>query len=90
LIDKYARKHPDFSEEICELFPTITAIEPVKSASPGQTGGGPVPGGLSLERLGDFRIIRELGRGGSTQAQREACGPSPQRQTTCQNPQDEG
>jgi hypothetical protein len=63
-IDEYARRHPEFSEEIRELFPTIAAIEQVKSASPGPTGGGPVRGGLSLERLGDFLIIRELGRGG--------------------------
>ena len=63
-IDEYARRHPKLAEEIRELFPTIAAIEQVKSASPGQTGGGPVRGGLSLERLGDFRVIRELGRGG--------------------------
>ena len=63
-IDEYARRHPEFADEIRELFPTIAALEQVKSAGPGQTGGGPVRGGLSLERLGDFRIIRELGRGG--------------------------
>ena len=63
-IDDYAQRHPELAEEIRELFPTIAAIEQVKSASPGQTGGGPVRGGVSLERLGDFHIIRELGRGG--------------------------
>ena len=63
-IDDYAREHPELAHEIRDLFPTIAAIEQVKSASPGQTGGGPVRGSLSLERLGDFRIIRELGRGG--------------------------
>jgi len=63
-VDDYAREHPELADEIRELFPTIAAIEQVKSASPGQNIGGPVRGGLSLERLGDFRIIRELGRGG--------------------------
>lgn len=63
-IDEYARRHPKLAEEIRELFPTIAAIEQAKSASPGQSNGGPVRGGLHLERLGDFRIIRELGRGG--------------------------
>jgi serine/threonine protein kinase len=63
-IDDYAQRHPELAEEIRELFPTIAALEQAKSASPGQTGSGPVRGGVRLERLGDFRIIRELGRGG--------------------------
>ncbi|HNQ22538.1 MAG TPA: serine/threonine-protein kinase [Phycisphaerae bacterium] len=63
-IDDYAQRHPELAEEIRELFPTIAVLEQAKSVSPGQTGGGPVRGGVKLERLGDFRIIRELGRGG--------------------------
>ncbi|MCP5120035.1 MAG: protein kinase, partial [bacterium] len=63
-IDEYARRHPELADEIRELFPTIAAIEQAKSVSPEHGGGGPVRGGLHLERLGDFRIIRELGRGG--------------------------
>ena len=63
-VDEYANKHPELASEIRDLFPTIAAIEQVKSAGSGQPSGGPVRGGLTLERLGDFRIIRELGRGG--------------------------
>ncbi len=63
-IDEYAREHPALAGDIRELFPTIAAIENMKSAATRSSSGGPVSVELQLERLGDFRIIRELGRGG--------------------------
>ncbi len=63
-IDEYARKHPDLAAEIRELFPTIATLENLKGAGTSGSAHGPVAGDLQLERLGDFRIIRELGRGG--------------------------
>ena len=60
----YAEQHPELAGEIRELFPTIAAIEQVKSATSQSSSAGPVRGDVKLERLGDFRIIRELGRGG--------------------------
>lgn len=66
-VDDYLRAHPALSGEIRELFPAIEAMERMKrrrfreSAS---TDGGLRRDGVLLERLGDYRIVRELGRGG--------------------------
>lgn len=63
-IDEYALRFPELADEIRELFPTIMKLEGLKhhlsGSSSGQAGVG-LPG---LTRLGDFRIVRELGRGG--------------------------
>ncbi|GJM26977.1 MAG: hypothetical protein DHS20C16_33920 [Phycisphaerae bacterium] len=63
-IEEYARQHPELAEKIRELFPWIANIEKAKNPESQPPGGGPVRGGLDIEQLGDFRIIRELGRGG--------------------------
>jgi tetratricopeptide (TPR) repeat protein len=63
-VTEYVSRHPDLSDEIRELFPTIAAMERMKTRrwSPGSgeaTLDAPPP-----ERLGDFRILRQIGRGG--------------------------
>ena len=63
-IEQYAERHPEMAEEIRELFPAALAMEGLKDRheqSPGTTAARR-PG--QPERLGDFRIIREIGRGG--------------------------
>jgi serine/threonine protein kinase len=64
-VDAYAAKHPEIAAEIRELFPTIAEMERLKRrraktreglASPEET--------PRIERLGDFRILHEIGRGG--------------------------
>jgi eukaryotic-like serine/threonine-protein kinase len=59
--------NPELAEEIRELFPALIemeqaglAIGPAKSWSRAPT----AFGGVALESLGDYRIIREIGRGG--------------------------
>ena len=64
-IEEYAAKYPDLADEIRELFPTVIELEQLKVHKVFSSGGpaastGPVP----LTQLGDFRIIREIGRGG--------------------------
>lgn len=61
-VSEYRERYPDLSDEIEEFFPAIAALE-------GGKYGEPVPGKVSLgasvpEQLGDFKIIREIGRGG--------------------------
>jgi serine/threonine protein kinase len=63
-IDEYASAHPDRAEEIRELFPTIAAMEKLKSDKESLSGGRASLGPVKIERLGDLRIIREIGRGG--------------------------
>lgn len=60
----FAEQHPEHAEQLLELLPTLLALEDVKrdraSSGTGHTR-------ISLpkfDRLGDFRIERELGRGG--------------------------
>lgn len=63
-IEEYCARHPDLAAEIRDLFPTIAAMEQLKLD---RTPARPVPPARDLrplERLGDFRIIREIGRGG--------------------------
>src|SRR5438128_1505069 len=63
-IDEYAARCPERADEIRDLFPTILAMEHGKpgpeSTRIGRNGPGPDP----IGRLGDCRLIREIGRGG--------------------------
>ncbi len=63
-ISEYAAKHPELAAEIEDLFPAIVALEQLK-AQKAEAGSGRVSlGAPKLERLGDFRILGEIGRGG--------------------------
>lgn len=63
-IDDYALRYPEFASEIRELFPTILEIEHAKTDA--QVGKRTPPSSREPlpARLGDFEIIREIGRGG--------------------------
>ena len=67
-IAEYARQHPDLAQEICDLFPTIAQMEGLKvqieQDQQPNANRGMVAGHVPLSHLGDFRIIREIGRGG--------------------------
>ncbi len=63
-VEEYASAHPDLAEAIRELFPTVSAVERMKARGERSTDGRASLGPVRLERLGDFRIIREIGRGG--------------------------
>ena len=63
-VEDYAAQHPNLAEEIRELFPTIAVTERLKARQERSRGGRVTLGAAQLKRLGDFRIIREIGRGG--------------------------
>ena len=63
-VEEYAAAHPDLAEEIRELFPTIAVTERLKARQAQSSDGRATLGPARLERLGDFRLIREVGRGG--------------------------
>jgi serine/threonine protein kinase/tetratricopeptide (TPR) repeat protein len=63
-VSEYAQKHPQLADQIRELFPTIVAVEHLKAHKEQSGTGRASLGAMKLERLGDFRIIREIGRGG--------------------------
>jgi serine/threonine protein kinase/WD40 repeat protein len=65
-IPEYAARYPALAEEIRELFPALLMVEDLGAESlpatgPHLAGAG---GGLELKQLGDYRILREVGRGG--------------------------
>ncbi len=58
-IEEYINRAPELEDEIRELFPTILALEQMRIAKDQP----PEPLGFP-DQLGDFRLIREIGRGG--------------------------
>ena len=67
-ISEYASRHPEMAEEIREFFPTVLALEDLVSEP---IAGAPLSAlplarepPSTLEQLGEYRILRELGRGG--------------------------
>jgi len=63
-ITEYASRYPDLAADIEEIFPTIAVMEQVKAHKEQGSNARVSLGGVRLERLGDFRILREIGRGG--------------------------
>ncbi|MGA2066329.1 MAG: protein kinase [Thermoguttaceae bacterium] len=63
-VAEYAARHPELAADIEEVFPTIAVMERLKAHK--EQGSSPRAslGGVRLERLGDFRILSEIGRGG--------------------------
>ena len=62
----YKARFPDLAERIDELFPALAELELVGSDAGSSAGvsGRRCRGDVTAERLGDFRILREVGRGG--------------------------
>src|SRR5262245_23729935 len=65
---EYLDRHPDLADEIRDLFPALLMMEDLGDSSGATTGSlaaedGIAPGARP-ERLGDYRILREIGRGG--------------------------
>src|SRR5947207_12392932 len=63
-VQDYAARHPQLADKIRTLFPTLLVMEkvrpgPLEAFAPDEPRGAP-----RLQRLGDYRILREVGRGG--------------------------
>jgi WD40 repeat protein len=65
---EYAERFPQWAEQILELFPALALVEGLKPGSGDRTGSwrerAEAAGMPRLERLGDYRILREIGHGG--------------------------
>src|SRR6516164_3676454 len=66
---EYAARYPEHAEEIRELFPALVVMEQIapESEGAGSSSAFGSLGGRCLEhpeRLGDYRVLREIGRGG--------------------------
>ena len=63
-LQEYIDRYPDLADEIRELFPAMVEIEQVRDDQqhPAEPAAAlPAP---AIRQLGDFRIIREVGKGG--------------------------
>src|SRR5438874_1432761 len=66
-LSEYTAQYPQYAEQILELFPALVVMEQLKPAGGDLTGpsGAPTADEVPLrECLGDYRILREVGRGG--------------------------
>jgi WD40 repeat protein/serine/threonine protein kinase len=66
-LSEYTAQYPQYAEQILELFPAMVVMEQLKPAGGDPTGpsGAPIAEDVPpLECLGDYRILREVGRGG--------------------------
>src|SRR5262245_60928155 len=63
-IDEYKQRYPELAEEIASLFPTIAQLERLKGEQRSSSVRRAVMGIPNVDRLGDFQIVREIGRGG--------------------------
>ncbi len=65
---EYVERYPELADDIRDLFPALLMMEDLGESSGATTGslaaenGAAV--GVRLQRLGDYRILREIGRGG--------------------------
>src|SRR5262249_9014871 len=62
--EEYAAAHPQLAGELGRLFPALLGMEDLRPAASDHTGGSEAASGTAPERLGDYRILREVGRGG--------------------------
>jgi serine/threonine protein kinase/WD40 repeat protein/tetratricopeptide (TPR) repeat protein len=66
-LQEYTDRYPALAADIRDLFPALIKMEQVRPQEGDATGPGPRSNGAAahrLERLGDYRILREVGRGG--------------------------
>jgi WD40 repeat protein/serine/threonine protein kinase/tetratricopeptide (TPR) repeat protein len=67
-LKEYVTRHPDLAGEIHEVFPAMALMENIavtdESLAEAPRGTEAARPGVPLEQLGDFRLIREIGRGG--------------------------
>ncbi len=63
-LSEYTRKYPELAEAIVNLFPALLVMEQVKPVGDARMGRDGPAAGPGRDRLGDFRIIREVARGG--------------------------
>ena len=68
-LSEYTERYPEHAEQIRDLFPALVMMEQIAPGSqsdlpPASDRLPPQRSGEHPERIGDYRILREIGRGG--------------------------
>ena len=63
-LQEYIDRYPELADDIRELFPAMVEIEQVRENHQEAAGPAAAPPAPALRQLGDFRILREVGKGG--------------------------
>jgi WD40 repeat protein/serine/threonine protein kinase len=63
-LKEYVDRHPELADDIREMFPAMVEIEQAGEDHQEATEQAALPQAPALQQLGDFRIIREVGKGG--------------------------
>ena len=64
-LKEYTDRYPELADEIRELFPAMVKVEQADEGQVDHEGEAEVPGPKgSLQQIGDYRILGEIGRGG--------------------------
>src|SRR5437867_7833182 len=65
-VEEFAQRYPEHADEIREMLPALVLMEKAKAAddSPGQQRQAKASAtAVPLQQLGDYQILREVGRG---------------------------
>jgi formylglycine-generating enzyme required for sulfatase activity/serine/threonine protein kinase len=66
-VEEYARRYPEHADEIRDILPALVLMEKAKAAEDASEQGRPTkasPAAVPMQQLGDYQILREIGRGG--------------------------
>ena len=63
-LQEYIDRYPELADDIRELFPAMVEIEQVREDHQEAAEHAAAPPAPALRQLGDFRILREVGKGG--------------------------
>ncbi len=63
-LSEYVERYPHLAADIREVLPALVEVEQVKEDHQEAAGQEAAPPDLALQQLGDFRILREVGKGG--------------------------
>ncbi len=63
-LQEYVDRLPEMAEEIREMFPAMVEVEQAEDDARGDMVRPPPPVAPHLSQIGDYRILREVGRGG--------------------------
>src|SRR5437867_12820694 len=63
-VEEFARRYPEHADEIREILPALVLMEKAKAADDASEQRRQAPAAPPLRQLGDYQILREIGRGG--------------------------